>query len=631
MKPASAFRRSSSDQRAFLRLLSYALRYWPILAGAILCAALYGGVRAGRMLLIKPLLDDWVMPLQAAKTDTGEILGSIFAPQSQPDPTAAAAAHAELDHLAADARRVAPQIALFVLVILTALPVTHFGQDYLSNYLLGRVLVDLQREVCAKLLALPLSFHTQTPRGETLSRVLNDTTRAHMALGQFLVEMVQAMVMLLVGLALLAVLSWQLTLTLALAVPVLSGAIGFFGQRIRKSARRRQVSQADVTHRLVQIMNGIKIVKAFRAEEGEARAFGVDNLTLFRRNLKVVKHQALSRASIEALTQLIGIGIVVVGGYALWAGWWGLTIGTLASFVLLMLQTYRPMRDLSRAWPRLQEAEPSAARFFEVLDAVEEIPDAADAVELPGVHHGIAFRHLTFDYGGSPVLVDVDFEVQVGQMVAVVGRTGSGKTTLMDLLLRLWDPTAGGIEVDGIDLRKLKRTSWLDHVAVVTQEPFLFSGTIRDNILYGRPNATEAEMLAAARAARVDEFADREGYDREVGDSGVMLSGGQRQRITIARAILKRPDVLIFDEATSALDTQSEKLVQEAIESLLQGRTTFVIAHRLSTVRHADKILVLDGGRVREMGTHDQLMARGGAYAELMKAQEFAGADGDAG
>jgi ABC-type multidrug transport system fused ATPase/permease subunit len=305
------------------------------------------------------------------------------------------------------------------------------------------------------------------------------------------------------------------------------------------------------------------------------------------------------------------------------SGRFGLTPGALAAFAVMLLTTYRPVRSLAADWVQLMDTLPSAERVFAVFDTPEEIADAPGAVRIDGVRRGVAFRRVSFSYGREPVLADVSFEVKAGEAVALVGRTGAGKTTLADLLMRFYDPTSGGIEIDGVDLRGIARESLLAQIAVVTQEPFLFDGTIRDNIRYGRIDASEEEVLAAGRAAYVDEFAGvlPQGYDTEVGAAGVRLSGGQRQRITIARALLKNPAILIFDEATSALDSKSEQFVQAAIESLFGGRTVFMIAHRFSTLRRADRIVVLEGGRVSQTGTHADLIREGGLYRELIDLQ----------
>jgi subfamily B ATP-binding cassette protein MsbA len=426
-----------------------------------------------------------------------------------------------------------------------------------------------------------------------------------------------------IGAAGLLFVSWQLSLLMLLVGPGTFLTISIFGRRIRTSARRRQRQFADVTGRLLEILDGIKVIKAFRAEAYEHDGFKRSAQRLFKRGIRVAVNRNIARALVDVLNKIAAGSVLVIGLYLVLRGSWGLTFGGLSAFAAITVTLYGPVRVLARGWVRVMDAEPSAQRYFEVIDSPIEIRDAENAVTLARIRSGIRFENVTFTYGREPVLADVHFDARAGEVVAIVGRTGAGKTTLVDLLLRFYDPTDGRITIDGVDLREVRRTSLLDQTAVVSQEPFLFDGTIRENIRYGRLDASEDEILAAARAAHVDEFAEGlpDGYETEVGAAGARLSGGQRQRVTIARAILRDPAILVLDEATSALDSKSERLVQDAIEKLIPGRTVFVIAHRLSTVRAAHKIVVLEHGRVSQIGNHDELMARSGLYRELVEIQ----------
>lgn len=616
--------------------MRYARPYAGVVGIALLCALLYSAAYNSFSYLAKPFMDDVLVPAQAthASHDSRSWVPSWVPGFGAPDDetTAGHGTGAPGDALREAERRAAFteklraslfEILLVGLAAIVLVPITLFGKNYLIDWALGRVLVDIQQDVCGKLLALPLRFHHGTTRGDTLSRILNDVARAHGALEMLFADLLPGMISLLVGVAILLSISWQLTLVALVIAPPLLGVLAFFSKRIRKSGRRRQQRVGDVTQRLMEILAGIKVIKAFHAERTEEESFHRTNLRLFRSSMKVNKNRVLSKSLTESLSFGAALLLILVVYWSVREQAWTLTIGELFFFVAVSMTTYASCKDLVKAWTSLMEALPAAERFNELLDAPGEAPDLPGAVRLSGTPRRIVFDKVSFSYGREPVLSDVCLDVRAGEMIAIVGRTGAGKTTLADLLLRFYDPDSGSISIDGVDLKQITRSSLLEHVAVVTQDPFLFSGTIRDNIRYGKPSATDDEVLAAARAAHVDEFVDQlpGGYDTEVGEEGVMLSGGQRQRVTIARAILKNPAVLIFDEATSSLDARSERLVQDAIETLLGGRTVFVIAHRLSTLRNVSRIVILENGSVSRVGTHDELMVDDNLYHQLVSLQ----------
>jgi ABC-type multidrug transport system fused ATPase/permease subunit len=576
------------------RMIGISLDNWQALVGVFIFSGLFAATRYIRPLVAKPLLDEVLVPAanDALNFETVEPL--IW------------------------------QIGAIILITLVITPVVMFYKSYLANWIVARARRKIDLAVASKFLKAPLRTHRGGSSGDHLSRALTDVQLACQSLNTLYRDGVNSVMMLIGGAVTMFATSWRLALISVCTVPPLLIVLQYFGRRVQRQTKRRQETQGDLSQRLIAILTGIKVIKAFGGHDLEMRAFEVETDKYFKRHMKVIWNRVMAKSSTEALNQSVGTLILGIGIVLTLNNLWDVTIGTLAAFAWTLITTYKPVKTLATSYTAIMESMAGADRLFQVLDMEEETPDRAEASPMTGLSHSIRFRDVHFDYGEGEILCGIDLEVQPGEVIAFVGRTGTGKSTLMDLLLRFHDPTHGSIEIDGIDLRDLQRKSFLDHVAVVTQEPFLFDETIGENIRYGRLDATEAEVRAAAVAASAHEFIDQlpEGYDTPVGEFGLRLSGGQRQRITIARAILCNPAILVFDEATSALDAKTERAVQIAIESLRGQRTIFLIAHRLTTIRHADRIVVLDEGRIAEVGDHESLMNRPGIYRELIGVNE---------
>ncbi len=492
----------------------------------------------------------------------------------------------------------------------------------LMTYVGQRVTKDLRDSLFEKFTRLPLSYFHRHRGGELISRATNDVQVANKCVNVSFTNLVRDPIFVLMYLAFAVILSWRLTLVAMAVLPLSMLVIVQIGKKLRKYSHRQQEKMANLTSVLQETVYGIRVVKAFAMERFERSKFLAESERLFRDVYKIARMQRLSSPLSEQLSVLVGLFILWYGGrQVLRAG--SLEPDLFILFLVAIFSLVHPLKELSQVNNAIQEGMAAAERIFAVLDAAPE-PDQEGGEALRDVRGRVELRGVTFGYDpAEPVLRDIDLVVEPGEAVALVGPSGAGKSTLVDLIPRFYDPQRGRVLIDGRDVREFSLASLRRSMGIVTQEVILFNDTLRNNIAYGLPDVDDERIEAAARAANAWDFIGRlpEGLGTLIGDRGLKLSGGERQRISIARAILKDPPILIFDEATSALDTESELLVQEAIDRLVRSRTTFVIAHRLSTIQNVDRIYVLQGGRVVQVGPHAELLAGGGLYRDLYDLQ----------
>ena len=512
------------------------------------------------------------------------------------------------------------QAAFYVLAAGLARGWLDFSAGYLNDWIGMRIVTDLRTQLVGKLQRLDLAFFNRERAGGIVSRITSDVGLVRESVTSAITSIFQDITRLIGLLATAVYMIPLLAVAAASLFPIAGVPVALIGRRIRTTVRKRQEVMGRLTAALHENIQGNRVVKAFGQEALEHERFGALNERLFKQTLRVSRLTNLPIT--EMLAGFFVAGIVYYGGQLVIRH--EITAGQFVGFVMAIMLLYEPFKRLVRTYNNLQQGLAGADRVFALLDTEAHVTDRPGARPLPPMQAGIEFRNVGFEYlRGEPVLRHINLHIPFGQMVALVGTSGGGKSTLADLIPRFYDVTAGQITIDGADLRDVTLASLREQIAIVTQFTFLFNDSVRNNISYGDPRRTMAEIVRAAQAANADEFvrAMPEGYETHIGDLGVRLSGGQRQRLAIARAILKNAPILILDEATSALDTASEGVVQEALERLMANRTTLVVAHRLSTVRRADQIVVVAHGEIVESGTHDELMARGTEYRKLYDLQ----------
>ncbi|WP_313102035.1 ABC transporter ATP-binding protein [Brevundimonas sp.] len=600
----------ASDTREPLRPLlgriwrDYLSRHKGAFFASMLCAAISGGLTALLLKFLEPAIDLLFTQHQGPV----QVWGLVSIPSD----------------------RVLILIPLFIIMVAIIRSLAMAAQAALVNRLGHGIVGDIQKQLFSGMIRADLSRLRGQHSGTFVSSVLFDANLVREAFTSGVVNYTQNALMLLGVIVAMGFIDLPLTLIVLLGVPVVSWIIRRFGQKSRKAARGAMVETEALSSALMENLDGVRVIKIENREAAEEARVGE---VIARRQRHIIKGSD-SRAFAGPASDIVAYAIVAaVMAYAGWSASQGeMTVGAFASFIGMLLLAGQALRQVTNLTTVLSEGMTAARRLFTALDIEPEIREATDAVELETGPVTVAFDHVSFTYaaneeGGAPTLSDVGLHVAPGETIALVGPSGGGKSTILSLLPRFYDVTAGAVTVNGRDIRELRLSSLRDHIALVTQEPFLFDDTIAANIAYGRKGATAEDIIEAARSAAAHDFitALPEGYATRVGEAGMRLSGGQRQRIAIARAFLKNAPILLLDEATSALDTESEALVQAALERLMQGRATLMIAHRLSTVQNADRIYVIEAGRVVEQGTHGALVRKGGLYARLARQQSLDG------
>ena len=587
------------------RLLGYVKPYRVSMSVGIALLMVVGLAEAIIGLMIKPIIDRVLNP---AAPDSNVLLFTV--PHGGP----AIYLNRFFPH---SIHNVWPIVSISLLVVFFVKSVAEFGGNTLIQFVGHRALTDLRNKVYEKIIRQPIGFFQGEPTGRIMSGVINDVERARPALSEYLADVFRQSFSFVAFIAVLFYIDWKMTLVCALFLPLVVLPVGRLGRKIRRSVESSQSKLGELNQILQETVAGNRIVKAFGMEDFEVRKFQAAAKRLLRETMRWVRAQVVTSPLMDLLLPVV-ISLLLLHARDK-IRLQQMTVGLFFSFVYCLFKSYEPIKRMGAVYQQFQQAQGATTHVFAYLDLKQEEQDAPGATPLPAFSREIEFQNVGFSYDTAPVLRDVSFHARKGELVAFVGSSGAGKTTLVNLIPRFYAASSGVIRVDGSDIRDVTLRSLRGQIAMVTQENILFHDTVRNNICYGMSNVPQERVIQAAQAALAHDFILElpQGYDTLIGERGTRLSGGQRQRIAIARAILKDSPILILDEATSELDSESELFVQRALSNLMVGRTTFVIAHRLGTIRKANKILVLEDGTIRECGTHADLLGMGGIYARL--------------
>jgi subfamily B ATP-binding cassette protein MsbA len=566
----------------FKRLLKMAKKYYILLSLAMLCMLVAGALQSAQALLVKPILDD------------------IFLGKN---PNAL------------------KWIPLAVIGIFLVKGASNYGQTIMMNYIGLRIVTNLRNKLYEQIQRQSLAFFTQHPTGILMSRITNDVASIQAASSEAVTSLIKDTVTLISLIVVVFYTDWKLAVVATIVFPLAIYPISTLGKKMRKVATSTQVTMGTLTSLLQETISGTRIVKAFGMEKYENERFAAENERLFKLNMKTVSVNAISHPLMEFLGSLGIAAVIFYGGYNVVHG--NSTPGTFFSFLAALLMLYEPVKRLVNVNNTIQQGIAGADRVFSIIDRVPDIDDKPGVRALPPITRSIDIENVDFRYEKTPVLKNISLSIKAGEVVAFVGMSGGGKTTLVNLIPRFYDVSSGRILIDGQDIRDVTMQSLRSQIAIVTQQTILFNDTVKNNIAYGDIERTQDDIINAAKAANAHDFIMKlpQQYDTNIGELGTKLSGGEKQRISIARALLKDAPILILDEATSSLDTEAEIEVQEALDNLMKGRTTLVIAHRLSTIRNADRIIALVNGEIVEEGTHESLLAKQGEYFRLYNLQ----------